>query len=48
MQEASLREMNAASLVSFRSLAARSKLKLYQGKHRYLILLQLKVTNATK
>jgi len=28
MQQASLLEMNAASLVSFRSLAAHSKLKL--------------------
>ena len=48
MQQASLLEMNAASLASFRSLAAHSKLKLYQGRLRYLILLQLKVTNTTE
>jgi len=48
MQQASLLEMNAASLILLRSLGARSKLKLYQGRNRYLIRLQLKVNEYHK
>jgi hypothetical protein len=47
-QQASLLEMNTAALILLRSLDAHSKLKLYQGRHRYFTRLGLKVTNTKK